>query len=87
AAPPPAPRAAPPAPPDPPRPPPHPPGGGSAARPFADHRHIVEGLTHRYRTGIPWRDPPREAFEPCRTVRKRPAGGRLTAPGTRRSPN
>ncbi len=35
---------------------------GKAGRPFADHRRIVEGIIYRYRTGIPWRDLPRQAF-------------------------
>ncbi|WP_435843097.1 IS5 family transposase [Streptomyces lavendulae] len=44
---------------------------GKAGRPFADHRRIVEGIIYRYRTGIPWRDLPREAFGPWQTVWKR----------------
>lgn len=44
---------------------------GKAGRPFADHRRIVEGIIYRYRTGIPWRDLPREAFGPWQTVGKR----------------
>ncbi|GGQ32685.1 DDE transposase [Streptomyces griseomycini] len=46
-------------------------GAGKAGRPFADHRRIIEGIIHRYRTGIPWRDLPREAFGPWQTVWKR----------------
>ncbi|MFE6595443.1 IS5 family transposase [Streptomyces sp. NPDC057780] len=45
--------------------------GGMPARPFADHRRIIEGIIYRYRTGIPWRDLPREAFGPWQTVWKR----------------
>ncbi|MEU5314935.1 IS5 family transposase [Streptomyces sp. NPDC021562] len=44
---------------------------GKAGRPFADHRRITEGIIYRYRTGIPWRDLPREAFGPWQTVWKR----------------
>ncbi|MER5542355.1 transposase [Streptomyces sp. CG4] len=44
---------------------------GKAGRPFADHRRIIEGIIYRYRTGIPWRDLPREAFGPSQTVGKR----------------
>lgn len=40
-------------------------------RPFADHRRIIEGIIYRYRTGVPWRDLPREAFGPWQTVWKR----------------
>ncbi len=43
----------------------------SNGRPFADHRRIIEGIIYRYRTGIPWRDLPREAFGPWQTVWKR----------------
>ncbi|WP_425556663.1 IS5 family transposase, partial [Gordonia humi] len=44
---------------------------GRAARPFGDHRRVVEGIAYRYRTGIPWRDLPREVFGPWQTVWKR----------------
>ncbi|MBX7551743.1 IS5 family transposase [Streptomyces sp. tea 10] len=44
---------------------------GKAGRPFTDHRRIIEGVFYRYRTGIPWRDLPREAFGPWQTVGKR----------------
>ncbi|MFD8063993.1 IS5 family transposase [Streptomyces cyaneofuscatus] len=44
---------------------------GKVGRPFADHRRIVEGIIYRYRTGIPWRDLPRDAFGPWQTVWKR----------------
>ncbi|MGW6576311.1 IS5 family transposase [Streptomyces sp. NPDC054945] len=36
---------------------------GKAGRPFADHRRIIEGIIYRYRTGVPWKDLPREAFD------------------------
>ena len=32
---------------------------------------MVEGIIYRYRTGIPWRDLPRESFGPWQTVWKR----------------
>ena len=32
---------------------------------------MVEGIIYRYRTGIPWRDLPRERFGPWQTVWKR----------------
>ncbi len=35
-----------------------------------DHRRLVEGAIHRYRTGIAWRDLPDE-FGPWQTVWKR----------------
>ncbi|MER6531694.1 IS5 family transposase [Streptomyces sp. NPDC001508] len=44
---------------------------GKAGRPFADHRRIIEGIIYQYRTGIPWRDLPHEAFGPWQTVWKR----------------
>ncbi|MBP2055886.1 transposase [Streptomyces griseochromogenes] len=44
---------------------------GKAGRPFADLRRIIEGIIYRYRTGIPWRDLPREGFGPWQTVWKR----------------
>ncbi len=44
---------------------------GKVGRPFGDHRTVVEGIAYRYRTGIPWRDLPREAFGPWQTVWKR----------------
>ncbi|MEK8225025.1 IS5 family transposase [Oerskovia sp. M15] len=43
---------------------------GKVGRPFGDHRAVVEGIAYRYRTGIPWRDLPREAFGPWQTVWK-----------------
>lgn len=42
-----------------------------AGRPFRNSRQIVEGIIYRYRTGIPWRDLPRERFGPWQTVWKR----------------
>ncbi|MER6031817.1 IS5 family transposase [Streptomyces sp. NPDC001851] len=44
---------------------------GKTGRPFADHRRITEGIIYRYRTGIPWRDLPRQEFGPWQTVWKR----------------
>jgi transposase len=40
-------------------------------RPFADHRTMVEAIVYRYRTGIPWRDLPREQYGPWQTAWKR----------------
>ena len=45
--------------------------GPQGGRPFRDHRQVVEGIAYRYRTGIPWRDLPRERFGPWQTVWKR----------------
>jgi len=33
---------------------------GLVGRPFRDHRQVVEGIVHRYRAGIAWRDLPEE---------------------------
>ena len=44
---------------------------GKKSRPFRDHRQVVEGIIYRYRTGIAWRDLPREQFGPWQTVWKR----------------
>src|SRR5699024_4369475 len=44
---------------------------GRKGRPFHDNRKIVEGIIYRARTGIPWRDLPREQFGPWQTVWKR----------------
>lgn len=44
---------------------------GRRGRPFGDNRRVVEGIAYRYRTGIPWRDLPREEFGPWKTVWKR----------------
>ena len=43
---------------------------GRPGRPFRDHRQVLEGIVHRYRTGVPWRDLPVE-FGPWQTVWKR----------------
>ena len=39
-------------------------------RPFQDHRRVVEEITSRYQTGIPWQDLP-ECFGSWQTVGKR----------------
>ena len=39
-------------------------------RPATPHRPVVEGIVYRYRTGLAWRDLPRE-FGPWQTVWKR----------------
>lgn len=44
---------------------------GRKGHPFADSRRVVEGIVYRYRTGIPWRDLPREQYGPWQTVWKR----------------
>ena len=54
--------------------------GAKGGRPFADHRTMVEGIVYRYRTGILWRDLPREVYGPWQTVWKRHA--RFTEDGT-----
>ena len=41
---------------------------GKKSRPFRDHRQVVEGIIYRYRTGIPWRDLPRDQFGLWQTV-------------------
>ena len=46
---------------------------GRQGHPFGDNRKVVEGIVYRYRTGIPWRDLPREEFGPWQTVWKRHA--------------
>lgn len=43
---------------------------GKVGRPFGDHRHVVEGIAYRYRTGVAWRDLPAE-FGPWQTLWKR----------------
>ena len=53
---------------------------GRVGHPFGDDRKVVEGIIYRYRTGIPWRDLPREQFGPWQTVWKRHA--RYAADGT-----
>ncbi len=47
-----------------------PPVKGARGRPMRDHRLLIEGAIHRYRTGVAWRDLPVE-FGPWQTVRKR----------------
>ena len=37
---------------------------GRKGHPFGEHRKVVEGIVYRYRTGIPWRDLPREEYGP-----------------------
>jgi len=44
---------------------------GQRGRPFTDDRCKVEAIIYRYRTGIPWRDLPRDQFGPWQTVWKR----------------
>ena len=44
---------------------------GRRGHPFGAHRRVVEGIAYRFRTGIPWRDLPREQFGPSQTGRKR----------------
>ena len=44
---------------------------GRRGHPFGDGRRVVEGIADRYRTGIPWRDLPRDKFGPWQTVWKR----------------
>ncbi len=44
---------------------------GRRGHPFGDNRRVVEGIVYRYRTGIPWRDLPREEFGSWKTVWKR----------------
>ena len=44
---------------------------GRRGHPFGDNRRVVEAIAYRYRTGIPWRDLPREPFVPWQTAWKR----------------
>lgn len=44
---------------------------GRRGHPFGENRRVVEGIAYRFRTGIPWRDLPREPFGPWQTVWKR----------------
>ncbi|WP_206436403.1 IS5 family transposase [Corynebacterium hylobatis] len=44
---------------------------GQRGRPFHNSRLVVEGIIYRYRTGIPWRDLPRDEYGPWQTVWKR----------------
>lgn len=60
---------------------------GKVGRPFGDHRTVVGGIIYRYRTGIPWRDLPREQFGPWQTVGSGTRGSPTTAPGTASSPS
>ena len=43
---------------------------GQRGRPFRDHRQVIEGIIYRFRTGIAWRDLPKQ-FGPWQTVWKR----------------
>jgi transposase len=43
---------------------------GRRGRPFRDHRQVIEGIVFRLRTGVPWRDLPKE-FGPWQTAWKR----------------
>jgi len=52
---------------------------GKRSRPFRDHRQVLEGIVHRYRTGCAWRDVP-ERFGPWQTLWKRHA--RFSRDGT-----
>ena len=47
-----------------------PPVKGAMGRPATPHRPVIEGIVYRYRTGVAWRDVPRE-FGPWQTVWKR----------------
>lgn len=47
-----------------------PPEQGVTGRPMAPHRMVIEGIVHRYRCGVAWRDLP-ECFGPWQTVWKR----------------
>ena len=40
------------------------------SRPWRDHRQVIEGIVHRYRTGVAWRALP-ERFGPWQTEWKR----------------
>ena len=54
---------------------------GRQSRPFRNHRQVVEGIIYRYRTGMPWRDLPRDQYGPWQTVWKR--HHRFSTDGTR----
>lgn len=43
---------------------------GRPGRPFSDDRRVVEGIIHRFRCGLAWRDVP-EWFGPWKTLWKR----------------
>lgn len=47
-----------------------PPAKGPMGPPFAPHRPTVEGMIYRARTGVPWRDLPKE-FGAWQTVHRR----------------
>ena len=47
-----------------------PPVKGAMGRPATPHRPVIEGIIYRYRTGVAWRDVPRE-FGPWQTLWKR----------------
>jgi transposase len=47
-----------------------PPVKGPMGMPFRPHRPVVEGIVFRLRTGVPWRDLPRE-FGAWQTVHRR----------------
>ena len=44
---------------------------GRQGHPFGEDRPLVEGIIYRYRTGVPWRDVPREPYGPWQTIWKR----------------
>lgn len=44
---------------------------GRRGRPFGENRRVLEGIVHRYRTGVAWRDLPRTEFGAWQTVWKR----------------
>jgi transposase len=44
-------------------------GNGRCGR-WRDHRQVINGILHRVRTGVQWRDPP-ERFGPWKTVYER----------------
>lgn len=44
---------------------------GRQSRPFRNHRQVAEGIIYRYRTGMPWRDLPRDHYGLWQTVWKR----------------
>ena len=44
---------------------------GRKGHPFGESRRVVEGIVYRYRTGMAWRDLPRDQYGPWQTVWKR----------------
>lgn len=40
---------------------------GQRGRPFRDHSQVIEGIIYRFRTGVAWRDLPKD-FDPWQTV-------------------